>query len=250
MNAIAARGLGYAYGRTIALHDIDLDVAEGTTFALVGPNGGGKSTLLSLLSTARRPSAGTLSLLGCALPREREKVRRHLATVFQSPALDGFLSARENLALHARLFACAPTAVDDAIARLDLADIADRRVHQLSGGQKRRVELAKVWVQKPKLLLLDEPSTGLDPTVKQTFWSQLTEYQRQHGTTIVVATHDDFEVSLSNDLAFIVHGRLTHRAGTAALMERYRKPVVEVVRYPTLSEVFAQVTGEALTGPS
>lgn len=228
MLAVHAEGLRYAYGKQTVLHDIDLQVNRGAVFALVGPNGGGKSTLLSLLSTARRPSHGTLTVLGHKLPENVEAARQHLGVVFQSPAIDGLLTVKENLSLHARLFSNTKIDLAQVLAYAGLAELANQRAHRLSGGQKRRVELAKVLLRQPHLVLLDEPSTGLDPEAKRLFWKAVLEYRSAANATIIVATHDDEEAAHSQQLAFVVGGRLLHKNDTHTLLRTHTEPTLEI----------------------
>lgn len=233
MSAVVAEALGFRYPdkhQTDALKGISFRVDDGAMLALVGPNGGGKSTLLSLLSTARHAHTGRLSLLGYEIPRHEELARKNLATVFQSPALDGLLTAEENVWLAARLFRhdISKTDAMRALKSAGLEDLAQRRVHTLSGGQKRRVELAKVLLSQPALLLLDEPTVGLDPEAKAQFWQAIKSYRDQTSATVVVATHDDLEVSESTHLAFVVQGTLLHHSETRALLQQHADPEIHV----------------------
>src|SRR4051812_31604001 len=162
--AVETEKLTHAYGPRVALHELTLRVERGEAFALLGPNGSGKTTLFRILSTLIPPTDGRATILGHDLATDREQVRRDIGVVFQNPSLDKQLTAEENLIYHGHLFglrgAELRTRVKDLLSRVDLLDRADERVAGFSGGMRRRVELAKGMLNRPKLLLLDEPSTG------------------------------------------------------------------------------------------
>src|SRR5262249_44775081 len=190
-NAIEVRGLVKRYGATPALAGIALDVPRGICFGLLGPNGAGKSTAVGVLTTLLTPTAGSVFLLGCDVVRERAAVRRQIGVVFQEPALDPELSAREQLTLHARLFHLDAPARRAAhwIQRPGLTDPADRPARTLSGGLRRRVEIARGLLNRPGVLFLDEPTTGLDVAARAVIWDELRALRRSGETTLFLTTH-------------------------------------------------------------
>ncbi len=195
-----------------ALSDVSLQIASTQIFAVLGPNGGGKTTLFRILATMMTPTAGQVGILGHDVLRQPDAVRRQLGVVFQHPSLDGKLTATENLRHHAAMHGLRRRAADDAIRhwlnRFGLSDRRDDLVEKLSGGQQRRVELAKAMLHRPRLLLLDEPSTGLDPGARRDLWATVAALRDEHGVTVVLTTHLMDEADRCDRLAILAEGRL------------------------------------------
>ena len=216
--AIRVDRLRRVYGARVALNDVTFSVARGEVFALLGPNGGGKTTLFKILSTLLAPSGGSALLLGDPLSAPAA-VRRHLGVVFQHPSVDGKLSVVENLVCHGHLYGLRGSAlrgrVDTVLQRLGLSDRAADRVETLSGGLQRRTELAKALLHEPALLLLDEPSTGLDPGARRDFLQYLRQLREQDGVTILLTTHYMEEAERCDRVAILHQGNLV-RVGTPA----------------------------------
>lgn len=191
--AVSVRDLRVNYGAREALRGATFDAPAKSLFGLLGPNGGGKTTLFRVLSTLLVPNGGSASVFGRDVVADPDGVRRDLGVVFQSPSLDPVLTVAENLRLHGPFYGLKGSElagrIEDALRRLDLADRADARVSELSGGLKRRVEIAKGLLHRPRLLLLDEPTTGLDPGARRDVWTYLAELRATHGVTSVVTTH-------------------------------------------------------------
>ena len=209
--AIEVRGLEKRYGDHTALAGIDLSVSRGACFGLLGPNGAGKSTTVGVLTTLLSPTAGSATLLGHDVVRERAAVRARLGVVFQEAALDPELTAREQLRLHARLFRLeAPAAVADSwIERLALREHADRPVRKLSGGLRRRVEIARGLLNRPGVLFLDEPTTGLDVAARAQIWDELRRLRDSGDTTLFLTTHSMEEAdALCDEIAILDDGRV------------------------------------------
>ena len=212
INALAVTHLTHRYGSRVALDDVSLSVAPGTFVALLGPNGGGKSTLFRICATLQRASEGSVLVFGDDVRTDAAAVRRRLGVVFQSPALDQRLTVRENLLHHGRLYGLQGrplrAGIDEALARVGLTDRAREVVSRLSGGLKRRAEIAKVLMTRPSLLLLDEPTTGLDPGVRRDLWRDLASIRASDGTTIVLTTHLLDEAAAADHVFVLDHGRL------------------------------------------
>ncbi|RIK72045.1 MAG: ABC transporter ATP-binding protein [Planctomycetota bacterium] len=213
--AISIQGVTHRYGARVAVNDLSLEVAAGEVFAFLGPNGSGKTTLFRLLSTLIPLQRGAAAVLGCDLSRNVAAARRAMGVVFQSPSVDKKLTVAENLQYHGRLYGLAAAELasrrDELLAAVGLADRAGDRVETLSGGMRRRVELAKCMLHRPRLLLLDEPSTGLDPGARSDLWHYLSRLRQQDGTTIVLTTHLLDEADRADRIAIM------HRGALAAL---------------------------------
>jgi len=210
--AIAVESLSYSYPNRPALADISFTVARGELFGLVGPNGSGKSTLLRVLATLLPPMGGRAAVDGLDVVGAASEVRRRLGVAFQSPSLDGKLTVEENLRFQGYLFGLRgrrlAARIQPLLERFSLVDRRRERVETLSGGLKRRVELAKAILHQPPLLLLDEPSSGLDPAARQDFWRVLRGLNAEGGLTVVVATHLMEEADRCARIALLDEGRL------------------------------------------
>jgi ABC-2 type transport system ATP-binding protein len=219
--AVELDGLHHRYGARVALDSVSVAVARGELFALLGPNGSGKSTLFRILSTLLRPDGGTARVLGHDVVREPDAVRRQLGVVFQHPSLDALLTVEENVLHHGRLYGLAgralTTRVEDVLARFALTERRRERVGRLSGGLARRVELAKVLVVGASLLLLDEPSTGLDPLARREFLAHLQSLRDAQGVTVVLTTHHLEEAERCDRIALLDRGRLVALGSPDAL---------------------------------
>jgi ABC-2 type transport system ATP-binding protein len=211
-SAIEARALGFRYGDREALSGVTFSIARGEIFGFLGPNGGGKTTLFKLLSTLAPIQSGSAQLFGHDLAGETVAVRRRLGVVFQHPSLDGKLTVGENLAAHAHLYGISGNRLRERCAamleRLGLSARERDRVETLSGGLQRRVELAKALLHEPALLLLDEPSTGLDPAARREFWNYLQHLREHEGVTIVLTTHYMEEAERCDRIGILHQGKL------------------------------------------
>lgn len=211
-HAIETSGLIHRYGERIALAGLDLRVEQGEIFALLGPNGGGKTTLFRLLSTLIPIQQGRASVLGYDVANQTHEVRRRIGVVFQAPSLDKKLSVAENLRHQGHLYGLAGKALnqrcEEMLARLRLGDRRHDLVETLSGGLRRRVELAKGMLHHPQLLLLDEPSTGLDPAARSDLWDYLRRIRGEQGVTVVATTHLLEEAEKADRLAILNAGSL------------------------------------------
>jgi len=210
--AIDVAHVSFNYGRRRALDDLSLAIKPGEIFVLLGPNGGGKTTLFRLLATLLPLQEGEIRVLGLDVKTETYAIRQRIGVVFQAPSLDKKLSVAENLACQGQLYGLSGTELrrrqQEMLGRLGLADRARDRVETLSGGLRRRVDLAKGMMHQPRLLLLDEPSTGLDPNARSDLWNYLEEVRATDGVTIVLTSHLLEEAERADRIAILNAGTL------------------------------------------
>jgi ABC-2 type transport system ATP-binding protein len=220
--AVVVEDLHVAYGSTWALDGVDIDVPRGSTLGVLGHNGAGKTTLIRVLATLVRPNAGRVTVDGFDVESDADRVRRRIGVTGQYAGLDEFLTGRENLELVARLSGLGRRArqrASELIDRLELHDVASRRVGEMSGGSRRRIDLATSLVGSPTVLFLDEPTTGLDPTGRAGLWDTVEELTST-GTTVVLTTQYLEEADrLADDIVVLDRGRVAAR-GTPAQLKR------------------------------
>lgn len=219
--AIRARNLRKDFGRVRALDGVSLEVPRGRIYGLLGPNGAGKTTLIRLLTGATRPTAGETEVFGLPVPGRRREVRARLGYMPQVPALYGDLTVRENAAFFGKAHPLddPPARVAAALAFVGLADLADRKTDTLSGGQKQRCSLACAMVHDSELLLLDEPTAGVDPLLKETFWKGFRNLAAR-GVTLLVSTHQVDESVACDRLCVLRGGRVVVEDTPAGLLAR------------------------------
>ena len=230
--AVEVSGLCHNYGERTALNGLSFTVGRGEIFGLLGPNGGGKTTTFRILSTLIRPQRGTARIFGFDLASQPQEVRRRIGVVFQAPSLDKKLTAYENLMHQGHLYGLRGAELDRRIRmlldRVKLADRAKEYVETFSGGMRRRVELAKGLIHGPQLLLLDEPSTGLDPGARRDLWQYLEQLSREEGVTSLLTTHYMEEAAHCTNLAIINKGELVALDTPARLRETIGGDVVTI----------------------
>jgi ABC-2 type transport system ATP-binding protein len=230
--AIRVEALTFAYESREVLKGISFEVAAGEIFGVLGPNGGGKTTLFRVLSTLVPQQGGRVSLFGREIGADRNRIRHRLGVVFQNPSVDGKLTVRENIRHHGLLYGLRGSAlraeVDAAMQRLGVADRADDLVETLSGGLRRRVELAKGLLTKPQVLILDEPSTGLDPGARNDLWKHLRAMQAKENTTIVLTTHLMDEAEQCDRIAILDEGRIVAEGTPDVLRRRIGGDVITI----------------------
>lgn len=219
--AIVVSHVSHRYGERTAVDNLSLEVQAGEIFVFLGPNGSGKTTLFRVLSTLIPLQAGEVTLLGHSLTTATTAIRSQLGVVFQAPSLDKQLSVDENLQHHGRLYGMSGRELAERkqqmLSALGVAERADDRVDTLSGGMRRRVELAKGLLHRPRLLLLDEPSTGLDPGARADLWRYLQQVREEDGVTIVLTTHLLEEAERADRIAIMHRGKLAALDTPAAL---------------------------------
>ncbi len=210
--ALSLRGITHAFTARPVLQDVNFEVYEGEIFGLLGPNGGGKTTLCRILSTTLKPKAGSITFMGEDLWNNVVELRRRLGVVFQHSSLDMRFTILENLECMGRLYGISGIELEDQIARLlvrfRITDRRDDLVSTLSGGLRRRVEVAKAFIHQPDFLLLDEPSTGLDPGARVDLWDVVQRLRREHGITVFMTTHLIDEADRCDRVAIIHKGRI------------------------------------------
>jgi len=190
--AISLRNVSKVYADRSVVNDLSLDIAQGEMFALLGPNGAGKSTTIRMLTTLTRPSSGQVQVAGYDVVRQAGEVKRHIGVVLQAVSLDGDLTVWETMELHGRLHhllkSCRQTQIDRWLEYVELGDRRDSLVRTLSGGMKRRLQIARALLHQPDILFLDEPTVGLDPQTRRRLWEVIQDLNRQ-GMTILLTTH-------------------------------------------------------------
>ena len=220
-SALAISDVSHRYGERVAVDGLSLEIGVGEIFVFLGPNGSGKTTLFRVLSTLIPLQAGEVTLLGHDLRSQMDAARQKMGVVFQAPSLDKKLTVAENLHHQGVLYGLPAEELNqrktEMLAALGLTDRAKERAEKLSGGQRRRVELAKGMLHRPRLLLMDEPSTGLDPGARADLWKTLRQVREQDGVTIVMTTHLLEEAERADRIAIMHEGKLAALDTPAAL---------------------------------
>jgi ABC-2 type transport system ATP-binding protein len=236
---IETHGLTRAFGGHVVVDHVDLDVRPREIFALIGPNGAGKSTLIKMLSTLLPPTSGEARVAGFDLRRQAQDVRAHIGYVPQLLSADGALTGYENLLLSARLYLIPrrerAERIREALARTELTDVADRLAQHYSGGMLRRLEIAQSTLHRPVLLIMDEPTVGLDPVARAAVWDHVRDLRQHFGTTILITSHVMDEVEALADRIGILHRGRLEKVGTAAELKASAGP------HATLDDVFAAI---------
>jgi ABC-2 type transport system ATP-binding protein len=250
VEAVVCAGLAYAFGDTRAVDGLDLGVHEGEVFGLLGPNGAGKTTAIRCITTLLPVPAGMVRVFGRDAAKERMAVRRLLGYVPQQLSADSGLTGRENVALFARVFDVPRRErgprVAQALAAVGLADAADRLAKTYSGGMIRRLELAQALVSAPRLLILDEPTIGLDPIARTGVWEHINAVRAATGMTVLVTTHYMDEADQYCDRVGLMHHGRIRALGTPAALRRGLAERRGTAGLPTLEDVFRDVAGSGL----
>ena len=219
--AVIVDGLRKSYDDVEAVRGIDFEVGAGEIFGFLGPNGAGKSTTINMLCTLVRPSEGSAQVAGHDIVSERDEVRRNIGLVFQDTTLDGYLTAEQNLQLHAELYGVPRAAVAERLRQvMEMVGLWERReslVNTFSGGMKRRLEIARGLLHSPRVLFLDEPTVGLDPQTRSSIWSYIRELKTREDITIFLTTHYMDEAEYCDRIAIMDHGRIIVLDTPAAL---------------------------------
>ena len=231
-----ARGLEKRFGELVAVDGIDFDVQSGEAFGFLGPNGAGKTSTMRMIGCVSPPSGGTLRILGLDPVRDGAEIRARLGVVPQQDTLDFELTVRENIIIYGRYFGLSRSNLreraDELLEFVQLTDRADSKVEPLSGGMKRRLTIARSLVNDPDVLLLDEPTTGLDPQARHTVWDRLFRL-KQRGVTLILTTHymDEAE-QLCDRLVVMDKGKIAAEGSPRELIGRYSTREVVELRFP------------------
>jgi ABC-2 type transport system ATP-binding protein len=245
---IVLDGLTHSYGERLALDRLSFEVRAGEIFGLLGPNGSGKTTLFRILSTLMTPTGGNATIQGFDVAREPNKVRQQIGIVFQARSLDIKLTVAENLKHQGHLYglkgAHLKRRIEEVLSRVGLLDRAKDAVETLSGGMQRRVELAKGLIHAPSVLLLDEPSTGLDPGARRDVWQYLRMLRDEEGVSVLVTTHLMEEAEHCDRLAILSEGKLVALGSPLELKSAIGG---DIVLFETASEADAEALAEKIT---
>ncbi len=221
--AISVKQLRKSFGDFEAVRGVSFEVASGEVLGFLGPNGAGKTTTINMLCTLSRPSGGSAEVAGFDVAAARDDVRRHIGLVFQDPTLDGYLTAAQNLELHAELYGVERRLVEPRMRQvMEMVGLWERRDTQVmtfSGGMRRRLEIARGLMHSPRVLFLDEPTIGLDPQTRASIWGYIRELQRQEEITIFMTTHYMDEAEFCGRIAIMDHGEIVALDTPAALKE-------------------------------
>ncbi|WP_051267205.1 ABC transporter ATP-binding protein [Nakamurella lactea] len=244
--AIRVRHLEKSYGELHVLRGVDFDVATGSIFALLGSNGAGKTTIVRILSTLLKPDAGTATVEGLDVTTDPTRVRESISLTGQFAAVDEILSGRENLVLVAKLrHLTNPGGVaDDLLARFNLVEAGGRRVSTYSGGMRRRLDIAMSLIGRPRVIFLDEPTTGLDPEGRLEVWQVVQELAHQGTTVLLTTQYLDEAEQLADRIAILHQGHIIANGTLAELKQLLPPAKVEYVeKQPTLEEIFLTLVG-------
>jgi ABC-2 type transport system ATP-binding protein len=210
--AIEVDDLHKSFGEVEAVRGVSFEVAAGEVFGFLGPNGAGKTTTINMLCTLAKPTGGSARVAGHDVVRERDDVRRHIGLVFQDPTLDGYLTAEQNLRLHAELYGVDSALVPDRMRQvLEMVGLWERRdatVMTFSGGMRRRLEIARGFLHSPRVLFLDEPTIGLDPQTRSSIWRYIALLQEREEITIFMTTHYMDEAEFCDRIAIMDQGQI------------------------------------------
>lgn len=244
--AIRVQGMEKSYKDLHVLRGVDFDVAPGSIFALLGSNGAGKTTMVRILSTLLKADAGAATVNGFDVMTDPFRVRESISLTGQFAAVDEVLSGRENLVLVARLrhLNDPGQVADSLLARFNLADAASRKVSTYSGGMRRRLDIAMSLIGQPKVIFLDEPTTGLDPEARLEVWQVVQELARQGTTVLLTTQYLDEAEQLADRIAILHEGRIIANGTLAELKQLLPSAKIEYVeKQPTLEDIFLALVG-------
>ncbi len=246
MDAIRVENLTKTFKDVTAVDRVSFSVPEGELFGLLGPNGAGKTTTINVLSTLLYPTSGRAEVAGHDVATSRDEVRKAIGVVFQEPALDGKLTGRENLEFHAMMYGLGKEArrrrIDEVLGLVELADRAASLVEKYSGGMKRRLEIGRGLIHRPRVLFLDEPTLGLDTQTRRHIWEYIKRLNRDHGVTIVLTTHYMEEADiLCERIAIMDHGRFVALDSPARLKDILGGDVVSLEVEGAAGDLLAEI---------
>lgn len=225
MNIIEIKNLSHSYGKVEAVRDLSFSVREGELFAFLGVNGAGKSTTINIICAALEKKAGQVTIDGHDLDTEADEIRASIGVVFQGSVLDKSVSVYENLKSRAALYGIYGKDFEKRLAELcsmlELDGLLKRTLGKLSGGQRRRIDIARALIHKPKILILDEPTTGLDPQTRKMLWGVISDLRREEGLTVLLTTHYMEEAADADYIVIIDAGKIVAEGTPLELKNRY-----------------------------
>jgi len=237
---IQVKGLKKYFGEVKAVKGIDFQVERGELFGFLGVNGAGKSTTINMLCTVLRPTDGQARICGLELGKDDEEIRKSIGVVYQHNCLDDKLTVKENLFTHGALYEKNPKKLAEQVAHicevLELTEVYKRRYGKLSGGWKRRCEIARALVHAPQILFLDEPTTGLDPATRKIVWESIERLRKEEGMTIFLTTHYMEEAARASHIAILHGGELKEYGTPFVLKETYAKDKLKLIPMPGLEK--------------
>ncbi|MDP2792186.1 MAG: ABC transporter ATP-binding protein [Rectinemataceae bacterium] len=242
--------LSHSYGGNVVLKNLSLSIRPGEIFGILGPNGAGKSTLINILITLIERGSGNVRIAGIDIDADPMTIRSRLGVVFQDSTLDERLTVRENLYFHSKLYGIPTqeinTRVSDALNEIGLGGRAGELVINLSGGMKRRLEIARALIHRPSILILDEPTTGLDPQSRKVIWERMRQLNHESGTTIVLSTHYIEEAENCNRIAIIDQGEIIAIGSPDEIRVHGGSVSITGLKRPSLEDAFIALTGELI----
>ncbi len=229
---IEVKNLKKSFGEVKAVNDISFSVEKGSLFAFLGINGAGKSTTIDMISTMLEPDGGSVTLNGHVLGKEDDAIRSEIGIVFQDSLLDPLLTVKENLMLRGSFYGMKKSEVKAAVAKIseivDLNDFINRRYGKLSGGQRRRADIARALLNTPKVLFLDEPTTGLDPQTRKSVWNMIKSLREQSGVTVFLTTHYMEEAAQADYVTIMSRGEIIAQGTPIELKEQYSSDMLKM----------------------
>ena len=245
---IQVNNLSKKYGSFEAVKNISFEVESNSLYAFLGPNGAGKSTTINILSTLITQNSGHVLINGWELGKDDQKIREHIGVVFQASVLDDLLTVRENLMVRGSFYSLGGKVLDERIkeaARITECDeFLDRRYGKLSGGQRRRADIARALINQPKLLVPDEPTTGLDPKTRLSVWQTIKDMQEKFGMTVFLTTHYMEEAANADQITIINKGEIIAEGSPRDLKEQYTKELLKI--YNPTSEIINYLNGNQI----
>lgn len=243
-NIIEVKNLKKSYEHVHAIKGLSFVMAKGELLSLLGPNGAGKSTTIDILCTLQKQDEGEATVCGLTLGKDDLMIKQKIGVVFQSSLLDSLLTGRENLELRAGLYvkdgSKAKHMAHEAALAVGAMEFIDRPYGKLSGGQRRKIDIARSLLHKPDLLFLDEPTAGLDPLARQSVWEMILQLQKQRNMSILLTTHYMEEAAVSHNIIMLNQGMIAEKGSPRNLKDKYQAS--------TLDEVFLKVSNSFKTG--
>lgn len=240
------------FGDVRAVNDISFQVEQGELFGFLGINGAGKSTTINMLCTILTPTEGEIEICGLKAGKDNDRIREKIGVVYQNNCLDELLTVKENLWIRGALYEKNSRKLAENIARiceiLELTDVYGRRFHKLSGGQKRRCEIARALIGAPEIMFLDEPTTGLDPATRKSVWQCLNKLRKEENMTIFLTTHYMEEAAKASHITIIDNGELKEYGTPFSLKERYAKDKLILIPLPEQRSCLKEYLAEKETG--